>query len=276
MIKVAFQGLPGAYSHAALQNYFGLSTEAIPNELSEDVFNKVVNKECDYGFVPIENSIIGNVAVNMDLFMQFDVRITGEFYLPINHCLLALPGAKINNIKQAYSHPIALAQCRDFLHKKKIQLISDFDTAGSAKRISEQKNLEIAAVGSELCQNLYGLEILEKNIQTTSNNITRFVSFTRKEHNEADIKSGKMSLCLQTDHKPGALLNSLAIFSHYKINLTRLESRPVPENPFTYNFYVDFLCGENYKNIENAMIKLKELGTKVKILGHYPQNIVQS
>ena len=270
MLKVAFQGMEGAYSHQALGEYFGLSTDSMPFALSEDVFQAVQDKKANLGFVPIENSIVGNVAVNMDLFYKFDVEICGEFYLPINHCLLGIPGSKIEDIKEAYSHPIALAQCRSFLEKHKIKHQSDYDTAGAAKNIQELKDKTKAAIASELCAKFYNLEILAPNIQSTKTNITRFVSFALPE-NIKGLEKEKMSLYVQTDHSPGSLLNVLSIFSAYKINLTRLESRPVPENPFTYSFYIDLLCEKNHDSVLKAIQELKNQNAIVKQLGAYPK-----
>lgn len=272
MLKVAFQGMKGAYSHQALGKYFGPQTEAKASVLSEDVFLSVVNEEVNFGFVPIENSIVGNVAVNMDLFYQFDVKIVGEFYLPINHCLLGIAGSKIEDIKEAYSHPIALAQCRPFLKKHGIIHRSDYDTAGAAKNLEKNPNKTKAAIASGLCAKYYNLEILAENIQSTENNITRFFAFTIPS-NAGELKKEKMSLYIQTDHRPGALLGVLSIFSKHKINLTRLESRPVPENPFTYSFFIDLNCENDIQNVLEAINELKDVNPIVKELGCYPKGL---
>ena len=269
MSNVAFQGIPGAYSHSALKKYFkDENITLLAQDLSEDVFQAVINEKAEFGFVPIENSIVGNVSVNMDLFYQYDVSIVGEFYLPINHCLLAMPGTKVDQITKVHSHPIALAQCRKFLLAHNIKAINDYDTAGAAKSVSLLKDPSQAAIASELCSNYYNLDVLATNIQSTETNITRFVCFSLTKNKKTTSKE-KMSLYIRTDHKPGALLKAITLFSIYQINLTRLQSRPVPENPFTYGFFIDLLCPQDYSLVEQALEELRAQNPVVKVLGLY-------
>jgi len=269
MTSVAFQGVSGAYSHLALKHYFrDNQVEILPQNLSEDVFKAVVEDRARFGFVPVENSIVGNVSVNMDLFYEYDVSIIGEFFLPINHCLLASAGANIDDIKQVHSHPIALAQCQKFLSDHNMRGLNDYDTAGSAKSISLLKDSSKAAIASELCAEYYNLKILAKNIQSTKTNITRFVCFSSEKNKRSQSKE-KMSLYIRTDHKPGALLKAITLFSIYQINLTRLQSRPVPENPFTYGFYIDLLCPKDFSLVEQALEELRAQNPVVKVLGLY-------
>lgn len=269
-MKVGFQGHNGAYSELALREYFGQNVEAIGFDFSEEVLENLLSNKLDIGFFPIENSIVGNVAVNLDLLNHKETYIIGESYLNINHCLLVKPGVELKDIKFVHSHPIALAQCRTFLHTHNMEPISAFDTAGSAKKLSRLDNPSHAVIASSLCAQYYDLEILAKNIQTVENNITRFVAFVKKDKIPKDIKKEKTSLCFSTNHTPGALLSCIQKFSDHNINLTKIESRPIPTDPFHYHFYVDFIGSSEDENIIQC---LKEMEANVdydNLLGSYP------
>lgn len=270
MTKVAFQGLPGAYSEEALLNYFSNDVTSMGFDLSEQVLENVLMGEVDFGFLPVENSIVGNVAVNLDLLLREDVYIIGETYHPINHCLLALKGSQLTDIKVAYSHPIALGQCRTFINKNKIEPHSAFDTAGSAKKLSETKEKGASVIASEFCAEVYGLEVLAKDIQCVAENITRFVCFVREDKVPTNLNREKTSLAFSTKHHPGALLNCLQKFADHNINLTKLESRPIPENPFNYTFFVDFLGSIESENVENCIKSMVEDANNICLLGSYP------
>jgi prephenate dehydratase len=269
-MKIGFQGHKGAYSELALREYFGESSEAFGFDISELVLENLLNGKLDIGFLPIENSIVGNVAVNLDLLNNHETNIIGEFYLNINHCLLVKPGTKITSIKHAHSHPIALAQCRGFLQKHQIDSVSALDTAGSALKLSKQDKSDHAVIASSLCSKYYGLEILKENIQTVENNITRFVAFVKKENTPKDLVQEKTSLSFSTNHEAGALLKCMQVFSNHKINLTKIESRPVPTDPFHYIFYVDFIGAINDSEISKCLEELDEHVQYVNVLGSYP------
>jgi prephenate dehydratase len=269
-MKIGFQGHKGAYSELALREYFGNDSKSFGFDISESVLENLVNGQLDIGFLPIENSIVGNVAVNLDLLNQHETYIIGEFYLNINHCLLVKPGTKITEIKFAHSHPIALAQCRSFLKKNSIEPVSGLDTAGSALKLTERNEKHHAVIASSLCSEYYGLEILREKIQTVENNITRFVAFVKKENIPSQLKQEKTSLSFSTNHEAGALLKCMQVFSNHKINLTKIESRPVPTDPFHYIFFVDFVGAINHPEIIACLDELRPHVQYVNILGSYP------
>ena len=270
-MKVAFQGTKGSYSEEALYKYFGEQrVDPIGIDLSEDVCLALENKEVAAAILPIENSIVGNVDINMDLIFKHNFFAIGEVFLSINHCLLVTPGTKLSDIKIAHSHPIALAQCHDFFKDNKIKPIAEYDTAGAAKLLSEKKSKDEATIGSRLCSEYYDLEILSDEVQNIKNNITRFLVFVKEENIPTGIGQEKTSLAFTTKHHPGALLGCLQEFSKYNINLTKLESRPIPKNPFMYIFYVDFLGAITDQNVKDCLIELKKHTSSIKLIGCYP------
>lgn len=270
MKKIAFQGAQGAYSEMALRKFFGEDVSAIPFDLSEQVCEALEESEVDYAILPVENSIVGNVSVNLDLLYKHNFFAVGEVYLPIQHCLLVNPRTKIEDIKTAHSHPIALAQCRDFLNRHEIKAHPEFDTAGACKLLKERGHEHEATIASRLCAEVYGLEILEDHIQKVQNNVTRFLVFIRESDVSSEYKQEKTSLAFTTKHKPGALLNCLQEFKRFDLNLTKLESRPIPENPFAYIFYVDFIGALGDENVHACLETLKYDTETIKILGSYP------
>ena len=269
-MKIGFQGHRGAYSELALREYFGKDAKAFGYDMSESVLENLLSGELDIGFFPIENSIVGNVAVNLDLLNHDETVIIGESYLNINHCLLVKPGVKLSEIKFAHSHPIALAQCRSFLRENKIEPVSALDTAGSAIKLSKLDAPDHAVIASSLCSEYYSLDICRVNIQTEQNNITRFVAFVKKENETRNLKREKTSLSFSTNHTPGALLNCIQNFANHNINLTKIESRPIPTDPFHYIFYVDFIGSSQDQNIIDCLEKMKGHVQSVNILGSYP------
>jgi prephenate dehydratase len=271
MIKVAFQGTRGAYSEEALYKYFSEDVEAVGFELSEQVCEALREGEVAMGILPVENSIVGNVTVNLDLLHKYNVFAIGEVYFPINHCLLAKPGVRLEEIRSVHSHPIALAQCRDFLNKHEIKSIPEYDTAGSSKLLAEKDVREEATISSALCAEYYDLEVINNDVQKVKNNITRFLIFVNEENIPDGIAQEKTSIAFSTNHNPGALLNCLQQFAEHNLNLTKLESRPIPENPFMYTFFVDFMGSINDKNVKDCLINLNKDTKSIKVLGCYPE-----
>ncbi len=269
-MKVAFQGDRGAYSEEAALKFFShLDATPIGYDQSEEVIHALLKSEVTYAILPVENSIVGNVSVNLDLLFESDVFAIGEIYLPIHHHLLALPGVKIGDIEKAFSHPIALAQCRDFLNQNSIRSIADYDTAGSCKLLSKRANRSEAAIGSKLCAQIYNLEIIDGKIQKIENNITRFLILAHTNNIPVDIEQTKTSIAFSSGHHPGALLDCLEIFKKHGVNLTKLESRPIPKDPFKYIFFVDFLGGLTAENIKICLEDLRKTAHYIKVLGSY-------
>ncbi len=269
-MKVAYQGVPGAYSEAALRLHFGEAAEPLGFAFSEQVFDAVEDGRADAGFVPVENSIAGSVGVNTDLLLERAVVAIAEAYLPIDHCLLALPGARLEDVAVVYSHPIALAQCRDFLQRRKLRPIPEYDTAGAAELVAKRGISGEAAIASKRCAEVYGLSVLAEDIQSVKGNFTRFLAFRRGSDAPPGLKTEKTSLAFSVQHHPGALLDCLKLFADHAINLTKLESRPIAANPFEYSFFVDFLGGTGDAAVAAALAELRATARQVKVLGSYP------
>jgi len=269
-LKVAFQGVRGAYSEAALLRHFGASAEAVGFPFSEQVFDAVEDGRVDAGFVPVENSIAGPVGINTDLLLERKVFATAESYLSIDHCLLARQGARLEEVNTVYSHPIALAQCRDFISRRGLRAVPEYDTAGAAEIVAGRNVGGEAAIASKRCAEVYGLSVLAEDIQTVQNNITRFLAFRRQGDLGARPRGDKTSLAFSVHHHPGALLDCLKRFADHQINLTRLESRPIPANPFEYVFFVDLLGGLEDDAVSSALEELRAAARHLKIIGCYP------
>lgn len=270
-MKVAFQGEVGAYSEEATLGYFKEEIETIGYPTSEQVFEALIKKEVALAVLPVENSIVGNVSVNLDLLFSEPVFAVGETYHPIHHHLMGLPGSNIKEIKKVISHPIALAQCRNFLLKQGIQAVAEYDTAGACKILSKSQDRTTAAIGSKLCANAYGLEVLADNIQKAELNITRFLVLSREDEIPEGMIQTKTSIAFSAHHHPGALLDCLQIFKKFEINLTKLESRPIVTNPFEYYFFVDFQNGLKEKKTIDCLSELNKGAHHVKVLGSYPE-----
>ena len=266
-MKVAFQGIGGAYSEAALYAHFGTGAVSVPCKTSEEVVEAVVSGAVDYGFLPAENSIAGSVAINHDLLLRENVRIVAESYLRIEHCLLAPSGSALPSIKAAYSHPHALEQCRAFLGERGIEARPEYDTAGAAQMIAKNKVRASAAIASELCASLYGLDILARNIQSNPRNFTRFLAFVKGGTTIHEL-GHKTSIAFRVQHKPGALVGCLQRLAKLGINLARLESRPIPGVPWEYQFFADFEC-DDPKKARLALEEMKIASMQLKVLGTY-------
>lgn len=269
-MKIAYQGVRGAYSEAALLEHFGPEAEAAGFAFSEQVFDAVEEGRVDAGFVPVENSIAGSVGVNNDLLLERKIYAIAESYLPIMHCLLGLPGERLEDVKTVRSHPIALAQCRDFLNARGLSAVPEYDTAGSAELVAARKTPGEAAIASRRCAQAYGLTVLAEGIQSAAVNITRFLAFVREDKVPARLEREKTSLAFSVHHQPGALLECLQVFADHAINLTKLESRPIPSDPFEYSFFTDFLGGSEDPAAKTALAELDRRARRVKVLGSYP------
>lgn len=275
MLRVAYQGISGAYTHEALLKFFeklGVEVEAVHVDSTfYEVFQTAIN-ETDLAFIPIENSNAGSVIENFDHLMKYDFEIIGEFALPINHCFLAKKGVKIEDIKEVYSHPQALAQCSDFLDSRGL-IKHDLDTAASAKLVSENSRNDLGSLASEICADLYGLEILKRGFQNSSDNVTRFFLIKKKglkfDFEEKFEKADKVSLIVRTKDIPAALYKCLGAFATQDINLTKIESRPSREKNFDYSFFIDFEGNLDDENVKLALEELEFFSKKNKILGNY-------
>jgi prephenate dehydratase len=268
---IAYQGETGAFSELAALKYFGEQIHLSPSLTFEIVFNKVKNGESDYGIVPFENSIYGSVFDTFDLLLKQTLIVVGELNLQINHHLMSAGKYKLSQLKKIYSHPQALGQCSDILKSiKDVEIIPVYDTAGAAKIISVEKEDFTAAIASKIAAKEYGLKIIKNNIQNTKENFTRFLIISKKQISST-LKGNdfKTSICFELKSIPGALFKALSVFALRDINLTKIESRPIPHKTFQYVFYIDLIGGLNDTKVKLAINHLKEISHSVKILGSY-------
>jgi prephenate dehydratase len=269
MVKVAFPGERGAFSEDAAAKLFSTDTVFLPCTRLKEVFELVSQDKVEFGVVPVENSQAGSINETYDLLLAYPLNIFAEVILKVSHHLMALPGEELSGITTIYSHPQALAQCAEFLSKLKVEIMSIYDTAGSAKMIKEKKLKNCAAIASKRAADIYGLEILAPEIETNINNYTKFVAISKQKANPA--QKNKTSLVFAAEHKPGSLYRILGIFATKNINLTKLESRPSRTEPWEYVFYADFEGHLDGKVYQEAVKELQREAAFVKILGSYPQ-----
>lgn len=268
--KVAIQGIKGSYHHGVAQAYFGDEIEVDECMSFQELVYSVETARSTDAVMAIENSIAGSIIPNYAYIDEHDLTISGEYFLPIHHCLMALEGQEILDIKEVYSHPMALLQCKDFFRKHPhIKLVEDADTADVAKRIHEQKLKGVAAVAGETAATIYGLTILAKEIQTIKTNSTRFfILNTREDSGVAQQEINKASLKFLTDHKRGSLATVLNVMSDCRLNLTKIQSLPIIDMPWKYSFFAD-VTFVKYEDYQKAISILKIMALELKILGEY-------
>ncbi|MBL7165270.1 MAG: prephenate dehydratase [Dehalococcoidales bacterium] len=266
---VAFQGEIGAYSEEATVDFFGPSIEVRPCETLDAVFDAVERGESHFGVVPIENSLEGSISQVYDLLLDSSLKVRGEIELRVIHCLIANPGVKLDLLRRVYSHPQALGQCRAFLKHLNCELIPTYDTAGSVKMIKEQGMTDGAAIASVRAAEIYGMQIMAREIEDNPNNFTRF--FVLAKHDSPPTGNDKTSIVFSVSHKPGALYSLLRELAASQVNLTKIESRPTRQRPWEYNFYLDFEGHREDTASREALGKLEQTALFVKVLGSYPK-----
>jgi prephenate dehydratase len=264
MIKVAIQGIEGCFHHEAANKQFKDEFMFEPCMSFYELAVKVADGSVDYGVMAIENSIAGSILPNFNLILKNKLKIIGEQYLRIQQNLMGLPGVAMEDVKQVFSHPMALYQCEEFLHRFDVKLIEKDDTALSAKIISDEKLTDTFAVAGELAAEIYGLDIIHRNIQTIKDNYTRFFILSKEAVDNP--AANKSSICFSLPNKPGALADVLNEIKRFEINMTKLQSHPIVGKTWEYNFYVDLVYSNEtqYKELINAISKqvlsLDELG----------------
>ncbi len=270
-LTVAFQGEPGAYSEAALVEYFGAKTNAMGKQRFEDVFEAVETGACDFGFIPIENSLAGSIHRNYDLLREHELHIIGETTLRVRHCLIAAPGASMEKLRKIISHPQALDQCRGYLNRWEggIQIEQVYDTAGAVKQLAETRNQTAAAIASRRAAEIYGMHILVEGIEDDEANFTRFLVLSTQPVDPG--KDAKTSILVRLKNLPGSLFKALSVFALRDIDLTKLESRPMIGQPGEYQFYIDFIGSTADKKVIRALNHLEEYATLLRVLGSYPR-----
>ena len=266
---VAIQGVKGSFHHIVSQQYFDDAIE-INEYLSFDhVVENVINGNHDAAIMAIENSIAGSIIPNYALIDHHQLHIVGEHYLDIQHHLMALPDQSIEDIKEVYSHPMALLQCKEFFKKyPHIKLIEDKDTAEVAQRIQKSQTKKVAAVASKLAAELFGLEIISESIQTIKHNETRFFIVKTQNSEIPEIEINKASVKFELDHKRGSLATILNVLSDCKLNLTKIQSLPKINVPWKYAFFVD-VTFDSYEDYKKAKSIMAIMAQDFKVLGEY-------
>lgn len=265
---VVFQGVEGAYSYAAMLEFFGSDITSYHVEQFRDAMEEIKYNRADYAVLPIENSTAGIVQDIYDLLVEYDTFIAGEQIIRCEHALLGLPGASLQDIKSVYSHPQALMQCREYLEgHRDWKQVKWQNTAGSAMQIAQEKDSSKAAIASEHAAKFYGLEILEPHICRNANNSTRFIVVGK--HKNYTEKANKISVCYELPHESGSLYNSLSHFIYNNLNMTKIESRPIVSRNWEYRFFVDFEGNLNDSAVKNAIRGLKQEVNQFRVLGNY-------
>lgn len=276
MKKVTIQGVAGCYHDAAAHLYFdGEEIQTIECETFPVMFDTLSTDASLLGIVAIENTIAGSLLQNHELLRQSNLRIIGELKLRISHVLCSLPGQSIDALTEVNSHPMALMQCEQFLRRHpNLKIVERLDTAGSAKEISEGKLTGHAAVCGEYAANLYGLEILEKSIETNKRNFTRFLivadPLLASEIGPTEREINKASIVFTLPHTHGALSKVLTILSFYDINLSKIQSTPIVGREWEYRFYVD-VTFDSLIRYHQAIEAVRPLIKNLRILGEYAE-----
>lgn len=265
---VAYQGVPGAYSEQAAAEF---APEALLIGCREfkAVFDAALSGDCDYACLPVENSLAGSINQTYDLLTDSVLHVVGEQIVRVHHNLLVRPGTTLAELRRVYSHPQALAQCQGFLTRHKLEAVSDFDTAGAAKLLAENGGDGKAAIASRRAAEIYELDVIAENIEDLAFNYTRFFILSHEELPKSSDKN-KSSLVIATRHRPGSLVTCLEEFPKYDINMTKLESRPRRDKPWSYLFYIDVEGHIEDDNVQRAMAGLMRKAAFVKFLGSYP------
>ena len=272
--RIAFQGEPGAYSEAALLESAAANGLPLPIPVPcasfEEVFAAVEQGDCQSGLIPIENSLAGSIHRNYDLLLQHNLHVVGEYYLRVSHCLLACPDTPLEAIRKVISHPQALAQCEQYLRKLNVTIESAYDTAGSAKLISQHGDCTVAAIASRRAAEIYNLTILAESIEDNPENFTRFLKIARQP--EEPGPDAKTSIVFSLKNVPGSLFRGMGVFALRDIDLTKIESRPLVGKPWEYFFYIDFAGSTQDVVVQRALAHLGELALYMRILGSYPRH----
>ncbi len=271
--RVAFQGIDGAYSHLAGQRFFSarLDRSTFLGYPTFDAALKAAEKgDADYAVLPVENTTAGSINEVYDLLSKARLFIVGETVFRIDHCLLGLPGTEAKNIKSVFSHPQGIAQCMKFLSGVEWERHYASDTAGAVQKVKEEGDPTQAAIASHEAGELYGLDVIRRNIADQRDNYTRFLVLAREPISVDSRIPCKTSIVMATPHEQGALLRPLSILYNHDLNLTKLESRPRPDTPFQYLFYLDLEGNAADEDVQFALDELKGATSFLKILGSYP------
>ncbi|MCB9300943.1 MAG: prephenate dehydratase [Lewinellaceae bacterium] len=270
-MRVSIQGYAGAFHEIAARHCFKETPiDIVPAHTFEDLIRMVeLQEQADVGLMAIENTLAGSLMHNYKLLNESKLAITGEVYLRIKQNLMALPGQRIENLREVHSHPIAIAQCREFFARyPHIQLVETVDTALSARNIREKELEGIGAIASMLAANIYGMEVLAESIETDKRNHTRFLVLKQDQNILGEGEAEKISLSFAVDHEVGSLYKVLAVLAAYNANLTKIQSTPIIGHPWEYLFFLDFVM-EGRVGFQQAIDAIKPLTHNLRVLGMY-------
>ena len=265
--RVVFQGADGAYSQAAMTRYFGEEIDSFHVDTFRDAMSAIDEGSADFAVLPIENSTAGIVNEIYDLLVEFENYIVGEQIIKIEHCLLGVPGTKLEDIKTVFSHPQSLMQSAKFLEDHDWQQISMQNNAFAAKKVADEKDKTQAAIASEHAGKIYGLDVLQKGVNHSGTNSTRFIIVTNQKIFKTDAK--KVSICFEVPHESGSLYHMLSHFIYNNLNMTKIESRPIEDRNWEYRFFIDFEGNLADSSVKNALRGLRDEARNMKILGNY-------
>lgn len=266
--RVVFQGAEGAYSQMAMMKYFGEDVNCFHVDTFRDAMCAIEEGSAEFAVLPIENSTAGIVSEIYDLLVEFENYIVGEQIIRIEHCLLAMPGSKIDQIRTVYSHPQSLMQSARYLNTHEgWRQISMQNNAFAARKVIEDGDSSQAAIASEQAAKIYGLDILERGVNQSDSNSTRFIIVTNQKIFQKD--ASKVSLCLEVSHESGSLYRILSHFIYNNLNMCKIESRPIEERNWEYRFFIDFEGNLADGAVKNALRGLREEARSMKILGNY-------
>lgn len=267
-MKVAIQGIPGSFHHQVALLNFGKDAQVLPFMSFEEVAKSVASEDAKVGVMAIENSIAGAILPNYDLIDRYELFIHEEYYLPISHQFMALPGQTVADIFEVRSHPMALLQCKTFFSQHpQIKLIDDLDTASVAKRIQDENLRGVAAIASEIAAETYGLEILAPHIQTVQDNFTRFIFLTKEKSKRKEIPN-KVSFKITIRNEAGGLAKLLTMLAGKNLNLSKIQSIPLMDKPWDYAFFIDAEF-ESEKAYQEAVEQMKANYGELKVFGEY-------
>lgn len=267
-VTVVFQGVEGAYSYGAMRAYFEENIKSYHVKTFRDAMEEVAAGRADYAVLPIENSTAGIVTDIYDLLTEYQLYIAGEQIIRVEHVLLGLPEAALSDIRMVCSHPQGLAQCKEFLeaHREWKQVETE-NTAGAAKRVREEQDKSQAAIASRDAGEFFGLSVLAENICRNDQNCTRFIILSRKPVYEKS--AGKISICFEAPHESGTLYNMLSHIIYNGLNMTKIESRPIPGRNWEYRFFVDFEGNLRGSAVRNALRGIEAEASALRVLGNY-------
>ena len=266
-VRVVFQGAEGAYSQAAMVQYFGDDIDSFHVDTFRDAMSAIEEGSADFAVLPIENSTAGIVSDIYDLMVEFENYIVGEQIIKIEHCLLGVPGSRIEDIQTVYSHPQSLMQSARFLSQYGWKQISMQNNAFAAKKVVEDQDKSQAAIASAYAGEIYGLEVLKRGVNQSDTNSTRFIIVTNQKVFLKDAK--KISICFEIPHESGSLYHMLSHFIYNNLNLCKIESRPIEDRNWEYRFFVDFEGNLADGAVKNALRGLRDEARNMKILGNY-------